>query len=67
LKHSLDAGNDFVMFEQLAAAGGGAAFLDGLDEPGIVFEHPVNGFLNELRGISAGARGEVLEPGFLLR
>ena len=55
------------MFEQLAAAGRGPAFFDGLDKPRIVFKHAVHGFHNELRGLSTSTRSEVLEPGFLLR
>ncbi len=55
------------MFEQLAAARRGTAFLDGLNEAGIVFKYAVHGFDNELRGLAAGAPGEILEPGFLLR
>jgi hypothetical protein len=67
LKQAFDASDNFVMFEQVATAGRGAAFLDGLDEPGVVFKHAVHGFYNELCGLSAGARGEVLEPGLLFR
>jgi len=66
-KHALDAGDNVVVSEQLAAAGRGTAFLDSLDEAGIIFKHSVHGFDNELRGRPAGARGEILEPGFLLR
>jgi hypothetical protein len=67
LGHALDSGYDFVMFEQLAATGRGAAFFDRLDEPGVVFQHAVHGFRNELRGLSAGTRGDVLEPRLLFR
>jgi len=55
------------MFEQVATAGRGAALLDGLEEPGVVFKHAIHGFHNELCGLSAGSRGEVLEPGLLFR
>jgi len=54
------------MFEQLATAGRGPALFDGFDEPGVVFQHPVHGFHDELCGLSAGSVGKVLEPGFLL-
>jgi hypothetical protein len=43
LKHALDAVDYFSMFEQLASAGRGPAFLDCLDEPGVVFQHPIRG------------------------
>jgi hypothetical protein len=67
LNHALDACDDFGVFEQLAAACGSPAFLDSLDEPGVVFRHPVYGFHDELRGVPTGSLGKVMEPGFLLR
>jgi hypothetical protein len=59
LKHAFDASDDFVMFEQLATAGRSPAFLDCLDEPGVVFQHAVHGFDDELRGVPASAAGKV--------
>jgi hypothetical protein len=67
LKQSFDTSHNFVVFEQFAAAGGGAALFDGLDKPGVVFKHAIDGLRNELRGLSAGARCDVLEPGLLFR
>jgi hypothetical protein len=55
------------MFKQLASTGCGAAFLDRLDEPGVVFQHPVHRFDYELCGVAAGAAGEVLETGLFVR
>jgi hypothetical protein len=66
LKHALDAGDDFGMFEQLAPASRSPAFLDCLDEPGVVFQHPVHGLHDELRGLSTGAVSKVVKTGFLL-
>jgi hypothetical protein len=46
LEHTLDASHHFVVLEQLATACRGAAFFDGLNEPGVVFgDVPEPGFL----------------------
>lgn len=51
LKHVLDAGNNFVMFEQFATSRRGASFLDSLDKPSVILEHAIHSFLDKLRGI----------------
>jgi hypothetical protein len=40
------------MFQQLASPRRVPAFFDCFDEPGIVFEHSVDRFHNELRGVT---------------
>jgi hypothetical protein len=66
-KHTLDSRHDFIMFQQFASPSRAAAFFDCFDEPRIVFEHAVDRFHDELRGIAASARGEIFEACLLLR
>jgi hypothetical protein len=63
LKHALDACDDFGVFEQLASAAGSPAFLDCLDEPCVLFQHPVHGFHDELCGVPTGSLGNVRKRG----
>ncbi len=55
-----------VMIEQFATAGCGATHLDSLDEVGVIFEHSVNGFLDELRWILARAGRNLSQPDFFV-
>jgi hypothetical protein len=54
------------MIEQFATAGCGATHLDSLDEVGVIFEHSVNGFLDELRWILARAGRNLSQPDFFV-
>ena len=58
-EHLLDAFHHFVVLQQVAFAGGSAAFLNGREEAFIVFQHAVDRLLNHLFGIFAGAIGEL--------
>jgi hypothetical protein len=63
----LDAFNDLAVLQQVATAGGRAAFLHGFNEAGIVFQHSVDCFRNYLGGILAGAGGNLLKTSFFIR
>ena len=67
VQHLLDTFHYFLVFKQFTAASGSATFLDGLDKPGIVFQHAVDGFLDHLRGWLATTNGDFLKPGLFLR
>ena len=54
------------MVEQVATASGFAAHFDSLNESRVVFEHPVDSFLDELRGFLAGTSGKLLQAGFFV-
>jgi hypothetical protein len=63
----LDALDNFVVFQQVPPASGGAAFFNGFDKARVVLEHAVHGFLHELGGILACAARNDLEASFLIR
>jgi len=63
----LDALDNLVVFQQVASAGGGAAFFNGFDKARVVFQHAVHGFLHELGRILACAARNELEASFLIR
>jgi hypothetical protein len=52
--------------QQCASAGVGSAFLDGLEELGILFQHVIDGFFNKRRSILTRASGKVAKEGFLI-
>lgn len=54
------------MFQQLASPRRVPAFFDCFDELRIIFEHTVDRFHNELRGVTAGAGRNISETRLLL-
>jgi hypothetical protein len=63
----IDACDDFVMLQEIAAAGGGETLLNGVNEFGFVFKVTVHGILHDLLGIFACAGGDLTETAFLFR
>ncbi len=55
------------MVQQCASTGVGSAFLDGLEEFGILFQNVIDGLLNKRRSILTCASGKVAKAGFLVR
>lgn len=67
MQDSADARHDFLMLQQFASAGCGAAFLHCFGEPVAIFQHPADSFLHQLSGVLAGTAGEVTKLGFFVR
>jgi hypothetical protein len=66
-KHTLDALYYLFMVQQIATAGSCASFFYCRDEMRVILQQPVHGFLNHVGGLFAGACGELMNLGFLLR
>jgi hypothetical protein len=55
------------MVQQCTSADVGSALLDSFKEPGVLFQHAIDSFLNKSRGLFTRAGGKVAEAGFLIR
>jgi len=55
------------MLKQVATAGRSAAFLNGFDKASVIFQHPVNRFLNYLRSLFTCTCSELTQAGFFVR
>jgi len=55
------------MLEQIPAAGRGASFLDSLDKTGLILQHSVDSFLDDLLGLFTGAGREIAEASLFFR
>jgi hypothetical protein len=63
-KDSLDPVHDLRVVQQCASADVGSALLDSFEEFGILFQHAINGFLNESRSFLTRATGKVTKAAF---
>ncbi len=64
MKQPVDATKHVLVLYKLAPIGLRDAPLHTGDEAGLIVEHPGNGVFNQLLGILAIGRGQLLEPRF---
>ena len=64
LKQPVDTVQHILVLYQLAPVGLLDAFLHAGDEAGLIFEHAGNSVFNQLLGVLAIGKGQLLEPRF---
>ena len=67
LEHPRNAGVHLFFLDEITAINGGESFPDGGEELSVILQQSINGFLNQLRRVLAGSRGELVKLRFLLR
>ncbi len=67
MKQSVEAVQHVLVLDKLAPVGLVDAPLHSCNETGLIFEHPGNGVLNQLLGVLAIGRGNLVEPRFNVR